>query len=262
MRYISSLLVVFLLFLVACTTSPTGRSQLLLMPSGQMSQMGVAAFNDIKKQTKVVRTPRTNSYVNCVANAITSAMSGARQSWEVVVFDDDNANAFALPGGKIGVHTGLLKVAVNQDQLAAVIGHEVGHVLAQHGNERMSINFTSQTSQQLLGVMLENSAQKGLLMGALGLGAQLGVALPYSRAHESEADLIGLQLMADAGFNPRASVQLWQNMRATQQGSSPEFMSTHPSHSSRISGLNANIPSVMSNYNRAQSIGRRPSCKP
>jgi predicted Zn-dependent protease len=263
MKNKSLLFVIVISVLSACTTSPTGRSQLLLMPESQMHQMGVAAFDDLKKKTKVVRTSTTNSYVSCVARAITRSIKSSKQpEWEVVVFDDKSANAFALPGGKIGVHTGLLAVATDQNQLAAVIGHEVGHVLAQHGNERMSIEFASQTSQQLLGAMMEEGAQKGMLMGALGLGAQVGVQLPFSRSHESEADLMGLQLMADAGFDPQASVQLWKNMSANQKGAPPEFLSTHPSHATRISHLKANIPRAMPSYIRVKNADRLPRCKP
>lgn len=256
-------LAIVLLLLSACTTSPTGRPQLLLMPESQMNQMGVAAFDNIKKQSKVVQQPTTNRYVNCVAQAITSVITNAKQTaWEVVVFNDDSANAFALPGGKIGVNTGLLKIARDQHQLAAVVGHEVAHVLAQHGNERMSIDFASQTTQQLLGAMVEGGEQSALLMGALGLGAAVGVKLPFSRKHESEADLMGLQMMAKAGFNPEASVQLWKNMAANQNGAPPEFLSTHPSHKTRISDLRKNIPTVMASYQLATSRGRSPQCRP
>lgn len=253
---------VLALLVGACATSPTGRSQLLLLPEGELSQMGVAAFDDKKKSSKVVTEASTNQYVICVADAITEVLTGAqRRSWEVVVFDDDSANAFALPGGKIGVHTGLLKVAVNQDQLAAVIGHEVGHVLAQHGNERMSIQFASQTGQQLLGQVMQGSQQGALVMAAMGLGTQYGITLPFSRTHEAEADLIGLDLMARAGFDPRASVTLWRNMAKAGGETPPEFLSTHPSHQTRINGLDANMEPAYTTYKTAQQQGRRPQCR-
>ncbi|MGI9320912.1 MAG: M48 family metalloprotease, partial [Thiogranum sp.] len=131
-------LLITVAILAACATSPTGRSQLTLMPESKMTQMGLQAFENIKKETPVDASTATNRYVSCVAQAITREVGG---SWEVVVFKDDSANAFALPGRKIGVNSGLLKVAKNQDQLATVIGHEVAHVLAHHSNERVSHKF-------------------------------------------------------------------------------------------------------------------------
>ncbi|WP_101758325.1 M48 family metallopeptidase [Oceanicoccus sp. KOV_DT_Chl] len=248
---------------IACATSPTGRSQFLLMSDNDMAQMGVAAFTDMKSSGKIDQSSRTNQYVTCVAAAITKVLDAQYQrDWEVVVFEDESANAFALPGGKIGVHTGLLKVAVNQHQLASVMGHEVGHVMAHHGNERMSLQFASQSSQQLLGVMLQNNEQKPLLMAAMGVGVQFGLQLPYSRSHESEADLIGLDLMAKAGFKPEASVELWKNMGKNSKGAPPEFMSTHPSHSSRIDNLTQHMPAANTLYRQAQLQGNKPNCQP
>lgn len=249
------------IFLSACATSPMGRSQLLLFPSGQMSQMGVAAFTDLKSKGKVTKELATNRYVKCVANAIAAVLPGADGTgWEVVVFADDSPNAFALPGRKIGVHTGLLKIADDQNQLASVIGHEIGHVLSQHGNERMSIQFASTTGQQLVGAMVGEGQQKSELMAALGLGGKYLVKLPYSRTHESEADLIGLGLMAKAGFNPNASVQMWHNMSKVSKGEPAEFISTHPSNKKRIENLTANMPEAIATYKLAQQGGKTPSC--
>ncbi|MCU5787942.1 M48 family metallopeptidase [Alloalcanivorax marinus] len=249
-----------LLLLVACATSPLGRQQFLLMPASEMDQMGATAYAEMKQQQPIETGTAEVRYVQCVANAITSVLDSDQQ-WEVTVFKDDTANAFALPGGKIGVHTGLLKVAKNQDQLAAVIGHEVGHVLAQHSNERVSIQFATQTGAQLVAALAGgDSAEQQTLMGLLGVGAQYGVQLPFSRKHESEADVIGLQLMAEAGFNPEQSVNLWQNMAAASGGSPPEFLSTHPSNQSRIEGLRARLPEVRPIYQQARAAGRTPNC--
>lgn len=253
--------VVLGLTLSACQTSPTGRTQVMLMPEAQMDQMGVAAFDDLKKNGKVNNDAATNRYVVCVANAITTALPPKDQrAWEVVVFEDDSANAFALPGGKIGVNTGLLKVAVDQNQLAAVIGHEVGHVLAQHGNERMSLEMATQTGAQLVGAILADTNEKPLLMAAMGVGIHYGMKLPYSRTHEAEADIIGLDLMARAGFNPNASVQLWRNMSEQSNGAPPEFMSTHPANATRIEGLSAKMNEAMVTYQQARAQGRAPQC--
>ncbi len=177
------------------------------------------------------------------------------------MFDDEQVNAFALPGGKIGVYTGLLNVAQNQHQLATVIGHEVAHVIADHGNERMSqstlINMGSQAVGQVLAA--NEVPQTGAIMAAIGLGAQVGVQLPFSRTHESEADLLGLELMAKSGFDPRQSVNLWQNMAAASEGPRPpELLSTHPSPDSRIQSLQANMRPAMAAYEKANY---RPDCR-
>ncbi|MCG8393231.1 MAG: M48 family metallopeptidase [Pseudomonadales bacterium] len=247
--------------LVACATSPLGRQQFLLMPAGQMDEMGATAYAQMKEEQTLSSSQGDTAYVRCVANAITSTLDGSQQ-WEVNLFQDDSANAFALPGGKIGVNTGLLKVAKTPDQLATVLGHEVGHVQAQHSNERMSLEYATQNGLQLLGSLAgQDSATKQGIMAALGVGTQYGLTLPFSRKHEAEADIIGLQLMAQAGFDPNASVALWQNMAAANGGGPPEFMSTHPSNETRINGLRARIPDVMPLYQQARAAGRKPQCQ-
>ncbi len=225
--------------------------------------MGVTAFTELKQKVPVSTNNATMQYVNCIAMAITQALPTPYQNnWEVVVFADNTANAFALPGRKIGVNTGLLKIANNQHQLATVIGHEIAHVIAQHGNERLSTNFATQTGLQVLESMSgEASPSKSLLFAALGLGAQFGVTLPFGRIQETEADLLGLEYMARAGFKPQASIQLWQNMSAGSNGSPPEFLSTHPSHEQRISQLKQQIPQVMPLYRQATASGKQPACQ-
>jgi predicted Zn-dependent protease len=252
------LLGVLALLLSGCQTSPTGRKQLALVSDSQMEQMGVQAFTEMKAQQPVESNAAENRYVRCVANAVTGALPEKRE-WEVVVFKDDTANAFALPGGKIGVHTGLLKVAKNQDQLATVIGHEVAHVLAEHSKERVSEQMATQGGLSLLGAVIGNpqDPRHGMIMGALGVGAQFGVLLPHSRDQESEADIMGLDLMAKAGFDPRQSIDLWKNMAASGGGQPPEFLSTHPSHGTRIKNLEERIPSALEQ--RAKS-GKKPNC--
>ena len=251
--------------LAACATSPTGRKQLIFMPESQMVVMGVQSFNQMKDQTPEVKDAAINNYVQCVAGAITSLPTVQNNSadWEVVVFDDATVNAFALPGGKIGVYKGLLTVAETQGQLAAVLGHEVGHVLAHHGNERVSQNFAVGQTLALLENWMAagNKSNRDTVMSALGLGAQVGVLLPFSRLHESEADRIGLDLMAQAGFDPHESVTLWENMGKDGGKQPPQFLSTHPSHSTRIEQLNGAIPQVLPLYQQAQTEGKRPACK-
>jgi predicted Zn-dependent protease len=245
--------------LAACATSPTGRSQLILMPESQMSQMGLQAFENIKQQTPVDTSKTARRYVNCVAQAITREVGG---SWEIVVFKDDSANAFALPGRKIGVNSGLLKVAKNQDQLATVIGHEVAHVLAHHSNERVSQQFAVDQGLGLVSALASPQTETGrTMMGLLGVGAQYGILMPYSRTQEAEADRLGLELMAKAGFNPAESIILWRNMSTAGGAQPPEFLSTHPSHSTRITGLSAILPNAQRLQRTAQQQGKRPACK-
>lgn len=255
------LAVALMTLVVGCKTSPTGRTQVALYSDSQMSQMGVASFEQMKTQQKVSKDSRVNNYVRCIAKDVIAVLPPkyAKQQWEVVVFDDPSANAFALPGGKIGVHTGLLKVAKNQDQLASVLGHEVGHVIAEHSNERVSRSTLLSTGMQIgaAAMQMKNVQYRNEIMQLLGLGAQFGLVLPFSRTHESEADLIGLDLMAKAGFDPQESVSLWHNMAEAGSGKTPEFMSTHPSPANRIEQLQ----SYMANAKKLQQqSGKKPKC--
>ncbi|PAR34763.1 M48 family metallopeptidase [Vibrio metoecus] len=236
--------------LTACTASPTGRNQLLLFSDNDMSQLGSQSFTQMKQEIPVNKNVKTNAYVQCVANAITAQLPAQKgfSQWEVVVFESDQVNAFALPGGKIGVYTGLLKVAVNQDQLATVLGHEVAHVLSNHSNERLSQSQLANAGLQLTDIAIgasEYSQYRNLTMGALGVGVQYGVILPYGRSQESEADVLGLALMAKAGFDPAQSIELWKNMAKASGGKQPpELLSTHPSHNTRIADLSATISTL------------------
>lgn len=252
------LLMIILSF--ACATSPRGRKQLILLPDEQMSAMGVQAFSELKQKTPIERNPAVNAYVQCVAKPLSALVPASGAGWEIVVFNEpETVNAFALPGGKIGVYTGLLKVAKNSSQLAAVIGHEIGHVIAKHGNERVSEAFAAEGGLAIISAIAQNRGPKyGLLVSALGLGAQFGILLPHSRTQESEADLVGLELMAKAGFDPHEAVGLWQNMSASGGGQPPEFLSTHPSHASRIGNIQRTIPEVIGYYN---SQSNRPNCQ-
>lgn len=245
--------------LTACVTSPTGRSQLIFMPDAQINQMGLQAFDSLKKEKPVSSNGKYNQVANCITGAIVQQVGG---QWEVVVFEDATPNAFALPGNKIGIHTGMLTLINNQDQLAAVIGHEIGHVLAKHSNERASQEMAVNSG---LGIVQAVTAPQTALgqtaVGLLGIGAQYGVLMPYSRVHESEADIIGVDLMAKAGFDPRQSIALWQIMDQAAKGQQPvEFLSTHPSHATRIQDLERHMPQAMGFFQQAQSMGRQPRC--
>jgi len=256
-----------IVLLTACATSPTGRSQLILIGDQQMNQMGITSFDELKTSQKISTNRKQKQYIECVSFAIINALPDQWRDnqWEVVVFEDDSANAFALPGGKIGVHTGLLKVAQTQSQLAAVLGHEVAHVLARHGAERVSLQMAAQTGLQVADVLsqqkIEGSTGRQLLMAGLGLGAQVGVMLPFSREHENEADRFGLNLMAAAGFNPVESVQLWKNMAQASSGSRPpEFLSTHPEPENRIIKLSSYMDYAIEIQQQARRNGLNPQC--
>ena len=214
-------------FTASCATSPTGQRQLSLVSDSQVASMGVTAYNDMKKSIPISRDVRQTAYVRCISDAITAELEDS-ESWEVTLFDDDQVNAFALPGGKIGVYTGLLKVAETPDQLAAVMGHEVAHVLANHGKARLSANIAGQAGLLAGQILIGASGSKGSAgaMAALGIGLQVGVLMPYGRSHETEADIVGLDLLANAGFDPRASTQLWRNMAAANPSAPPELLST------------------------------------
>ncbi len=226
-----------------------------------MSQMGRQAFHNVKKEEPIDTTPRTNHYVSCVAHALLAANGAKPEQWEVVVFDSKEANAFALPGRKIGVYTAMLEVANTQDQLAAVLGHEIAHVTQRHSNERVSQEFVAEGGLAAASAALGGSGEThDLAMAALGLGAQIGVLMPFSRTQESEADAVGLEYMAHAGFDPRGAVQLWKNMEAAGGASPPAFLSTHPSHGSRIADLEKRMPSALQAYQTARSRGEAPRC--
>ncbi|MDE0856117.1 MAG: M48 family metallopeptidase [Nevskia sp.] len=248
------------LLLQSCATSPLGRSQLKLFSDDDMAQMGVAAFAQTAKQTPLDGSGQTNAFVSCVARAVTQ-VAGYDASWDVKVFRSDEVNAFALPGGKIGVYSGLFKVVRNQDQLAAVLAHEVSHVVAGHGNERMSQQYATQGVLGVVGAIAgdDGSGSGGLAEAALGLGAQYGILLPFSRAQESEADLLGLDFMSRAGFDPRQAVVLWQNM-SQLGGKPPELLSDHPSDTTRIAQIEQRLPQDLPLYEQARAAGRKPQC--
>jgi predicted Zn-dependent protease len=238
---------------LACATSPTGRRQLKLFPDSQMNAMGVAAFAQMVEKEPISSDPAVNNYVQCVVRAITRAPGIQVGGWEVRVFQKDTANAFALPGARIGVYTGMLKVAQGQDQLATVVGHEVAHVLIGHANERVSAEFLASQVQTAL------ANGNPLLLAALGAGTQAGL-LQYSRTHEAEADLLGQLLMAGAGFDPAAAPALWRNMAAAATTQVPELLSTHPAPETRIAELAARVQAASIVRDEAHAAGRRPAC--
>jgi predicted Zn-dependent protease len=237
--------------LAACAQAPvTGRQQLILLPESQDAQMGLQAYQEIKQESRISQDPELNRRVQEVGRRIAAVSPHPEWEWEFTVFENDEPNAFALPGGKVGVHTGLFKVAQNDAQLATVIGHEVAHAIARHGSERMSQGLLAQG----LGAIAVGTGVNPQVVELAAQAATLGVILPYSRTQESEADHIGLMFMAEAGYDPRAAIELWQNFEALGGQRPPEFLSTHPEPGSRIERLQELMPEALEVYeaNRRQ----------
>lgn len=219
-----------------------------------------AEFQKMRNTMAISNDVAVRSYVFCVADAIIAELEEPYRSmdWDIEIFDDDAINAFAMTGGSIGVFTGILKVAENQDQLGAVIGHEVAHVTQRHAVERVNQAMTTQVSAAAAGAVLGG----GYAGDAVQMAAQVALTLPYGRGQESEADTVGLVYSANAGFDPRESVKLWKNMATENKGAPPEFLSTHPSSDTRISDLIGELPGALTNYNNAKSSGKVPACQP
>ncbi|NBW80723.1 M48 family peptidase [bacterium] len=239
--------------LVRCVSTPvTGRMSLQLLPEGEMNSMGVQAYKEMKSKTPVSRKPEQKALIERIGRRIAQA-SGKKYDWEFEVFDEpQTVNAFCLPGGKIAFYTGIFPVAANEAGIAAIMGHEVAHAVAGHGNERISQSLIVQLGLSAADVTLSDSRYKKAIFAGLALGAQFGILLPYSRAHESEADLIGLKYMASAGFDPAEAPLLWDRMAKSGAGKIPEFMSTHPDPANRASKLRAAIPSVADVYGKSE----------
>lgn len=256
------------LLVTACATtvSPTGRTQYVgAVSQAELNQLGAQAFAQMKAEQRVSTDSRQNAYVSCVVNAIVQQLPAADRQigWESAVFVDEEPNAFALPGGKVGVNTGIFKVAQNQDQLAAVIAHEIGHVIAHHHDERITRQTGASGALQVVGAILGSRYGEGIGNAAVqggSIAAQAGFLLPGSRAQESEADVVGQQLMASAGFDPRAAVNLWQNMIAAGGSRPPQWLSTHPDPQSRIGELQSRATGLVPSWEQARAAGRQPKC--
>jgi len=249
--FLGGLLAALLALTSGCNTVPvTGRSQLSLISAGDEMQLGLTSFDQLKKSTPISQDPAANALVQKVGQRI-AAVAGKdmpNAQWEFVVFQSTEPNAFCLPGGKVGVYTGILPITRDEAGLATVIGHEVAHAVARHGGERMSEALVIQTGSSLLGAGLSKQDPKVQAAAnlAYGVTAQLGRELPHSRAQESEADHIGLIYMARAGYNPAEAVQFWQRFMAynAQSGANntPGFLRTHPTDATRIQQLQQWLP--------------------
>ena len=241
MRHTSVLLMAFAL-LAACSTAPvTGRQQLILVSDDDLAAQGRVAYQQILSEKGTAPNSQLNAAVQRVGPRIVAAADVPDWDWRFAVIDDPTPNAFALPGGYVGVHTGLSQVVQNEDQLAAVIAHEIGHVAARHHAERVSREALVQTG-------VSTVAGDSGLADVLAAGATLGLILPFSREQESEADAIGLRYMAEAGYDPRAALDVWRNFARLGGSGGPQFLATHPAPEERLKRLEALLPEAMAIY--------------
>ncbi|MFM1747152.1 MAG: repeat-containing protein YfgC precursor [Verrucomicrobiota bacterium] len=262
----SLLLAGSILFLAGCYTNPvTGRKSLVLLSPGEEVRLGAQSFQAIREKEKVSADPAANARVQRIgqriAEAVGNELPGAK--WEFVVFDSKELNAFALPGGKVGVYTGLMALAENDAELATVIGHEIGHVIARHGAERMSeaalIAGIGMVSAAVVEAKTEDPKTRQLFELAYGAGTTLGRVLPHSRGNESEADRMGAIYAARAGYDPRAAITFWEKMAAKKQAAGATgtrldaIFSTHPADTQRIAQLKALMPQVLPIYEKARA---------
>jgi len=259
------LVVLFLCCMFSCQTVPiTGRQQLSLLPGGTVLSMSFASYKEFMGKHKVVRDTDDARMVRRVGQRIQSAVeryfSGHGMSerlkgyqWEFSLVEDKEVNAWCMPGGKVVVYTGILPVTHDEAGLAVVLGHEISHAVAGHGDERMSQGLVAQMGGLALSVALSQQPEEttDLFLAAYGVGVQVGALLPYSRLHESEADQLGLIFMAMAGYDPHSAVEFWKRIAASKKGGAPvELLSTHPADATRIKNIESHLPDAMTYYRK------------
>jgi len=262
-------LALFLVFSLgwSCSTVPlTGRRQLNLIPESEMLSTSFQQYGDFVKQNKISTDPQAGQLVRTVGmrikgaverymsqNGLSDRLNG--YAWEFNLVESKEVNAWCMPGGKVVVYTGILPVTRDEAGLAVVLGHEIAHAIAQHGNERMSQQMLVQFGGAALSEMIKDkpAQTQQLWMGAFGVGAQYGVLLPYSRTHESEADHLGLIFMSMAGYDPHVALDFWQRMAASNKGQAPpQFLSTHPADETRIADIRDHMTEAMQYYHPGQ----------
>ncbi len=262
MMIMNAVLLVLLMAAGCSEVAITGRSQLNLIPDDTINSMATQEYNTFLKENKVTADTEKIDQVKrvgyrlveavetyCAQNRMTSAIEGF--SWEFNVVENEQVNAWCMPGGKVVVYTGILPITQNDEGLAVVMGHEIAHAIARHGSERMSQGLLVQMGGIALSeaVSSQPAATQELFMRSFGIGTEVGILLPYSRTHEKEADRMGLIFMAMAGYDPRVSVDFWKRMAAGKQGEAPpEFLSTHPADATRIAYLQEMIPEALRYY--------------
>ena len=238
------------LVISACTTTPvSNRSTLILIPKSQEISLGIQSYNEILKREKESEDTQLNQIIRRVGQRIISVSDMPTLEWEIKLIESDQKNAFALPGGKIAIYTGNLSVAKNEAGLATVMSHEIAHVIARHGAQRMTQQMLLQGAMIGAGLSMKNSTLKNIVLSALGVGVLYGFTLPFSRLHESEADQIGLIYMAKAGYDPNEAINFWQRFGQVKGGKGgPEWASTHPADATRIQGLRSYLSRAKYDY--------------
>lgn len=267
MRQFKIFVLIMLLALTVyyCSTVPiTGRSQLNLISSSEMNAMSFQQYDEFLKQNKLSTNMEQTAMVKRVGERIqkavekyfadhnlSSELDGYK--WEFNLVESPEVNAWCMPGGKVVVYTGILPITKDEAGLAVVMGHEIAHAVAQHGNERMSQQLLQQLGGVALSVALKNEPEttRNLFGAAYGVGTEVGIMLPFSRTHESEADHLGLIFMAMAGYDPNAAVDFWTRMAAQSGPKPPEFLSTHPSDETRIADIKKELPESLSYYQKS-----------
>lgn len=256
------LIIVLSYFANSCSTVPvTGRNQLSLIPASQLMSMSFQQYDQFLKENKLSDDAKQTATIKKVGSKIQKAVEDYMKmknlsehlngySWEYNLVESDQVNAWCMPGGKVVFYTGILPICKDEAGIATVMGHEIAHAIAEHGGERMSQGLLVQLGGMGLQAALQNEPEltQQIAMTAFGIGSQVGVMLPFSRLHESEADHMGLIFMAMAGYNPNEAVDFWQRMAAQGGAAPPEFLSTHPSNDTRIKDLKKLIPEAMQYY--------------
>jgi metalloendopeptidase OMA1, mitochondrial len=254
LKHLGLLLCSFFLFSnLGCMTVPeTGRRQFNIVSADQEMELGLSSFEQMKKEMPLSKDASINAMVQRVGKRIAAVADLPNAQWEFVVFESKEPNAFCLPGGKIGIYTGILPITRNEAGMATVMGHEVAHAVARHGAERMSTHMALQAGGQILGVAAGGAqpVTQSMLGAAYGMGSQLAVALPHSRSQESEADHIGLLYMARAGYNPEEAIAFWQRFSEYSAGAGgpPWFLRTHPVDDVRIRQIQEWLPEAKAEY--------------
>ncbi|RYZ59300.1 MAG: M48 family peptidase [Proteobacteria bacterium] len=247
MKLIYGSIFTFTLLAIACGKNSAGRRTLNLVSDDEMNTMGDEAYADILSKSQLSRNTTLNNQILTIGQNIAQS-SGVDYDWKFSVIEEETVNAFCLPGGKVAVYTGIVPVAANNAGLAAVMGHEVGHAVLRHSAERMSQQLLLQTGLSLISVNFEDSPYKGIIAAAMGIGTTYGIELPFSRLDESEADKVGLEYMAKAGYDPREAVKLWERMGALESSRPPEILSTHPDPANRAKALNDHMAKALELY--------------
>ena len=244
-----------LAFIISCVATPdSDRSAFIVIPLSQEKTMGQQAFSDILSKEKETTNVQLKQMVERVGRRLAAVSAMPNLEWEFKVIESEQKNAFALPGGKTAIYTGLLPVCLNEAGLAAVMGHEIAHVTARHSGQRMSQQFLLMGALSAAQISLANNDHRAAILGALGVGATYGIKLPFGRSNESEADFIGLKYMARAGYDPREAVIFWTRFSKEKGGKAPpEFLSTHPSDNTRIRNLQKYLPRAMAEYKASKT---------